>query len=102
MAEGLALKGFNEKVKESYPFFAIDLHNPECDLMVGEFLQHHGYEVYRVVYSSVKDKKKYKNRLQKILFLNEPYPHPEGIWGVIWAVHPTRKSQVAEFVKNNI
>jgi FkbM family methyltransferase len=96
-AEGLALEGFSKKVKESYPFFAIDLHTPECDIAVGKFFSEHGYEAFRVINSYVKGE--HTNRIEKILLLNEPYPHPQGIWGVVWAVHPSRKHQVAEFIK---
>lgn len=101
-AEGFALQGFNEKVKASYPFFAIDLHTPECDRQAGNFLSTHGYEVYRVIKASGQTPANDRQILKRIELLNEPYPHPQGIWGVIWAVHPSRKHQVAAFINNSI
>jgi FkbM family methyltransferase len=101
-AEGLALEGFNETVNSSYPFFAIDLHTPKNDVEVGKFLSAHGYEVYRVNDSSAKAMRKHNSLLEKIEHLDEPWPNLKGIWGVIWAVHPSRKSLVSDFIKANI
>jgi FkbM family methyltransferase len=100
-AEGLALQGYKEMVKASYPFLAIDLHNPECDLSVGKFLEENGYEVFRVINVTARKERSYRKPLEKILRLDKPFPHPEGIWGVIWAVHPSRKAQVESFIKEN-
>ncbi len=101
-AEGLALEGFKEMVNASYPFFAIDLHNPECDLGVGKFLQENGYEAYRIINITARKEKTYSKPLEKIKYLDQPYPHPDGIWGVIWAVHPSRKALVKKFIADNV
>ena len=100
-AEGFALEGFNEAVKRSYPFFAIDLHNPRCDKAVGRFLSEHGYEVYRIKNSYLKGIKEQKKFLERIKKLDQPYPNPEGIWGVVWAVHPSKRKLVADFITQN-
>jgi FkbM family methyltransferase len=100
-AEGLALEGFNRGVAVSYPFFAIDLHTPGCDMQVGSFLSQHGYEVYRVNDSSAKAMRSWPSLLEPIEKLDEPWPSPKGIWGVIWAVHPSRKSSVQDFISAN-
>jgi FkbM family methyltransferase len=97
-AEGIALAGFHQKVALSYPFFSIDLHTPECDREVGKFLAHYGYEVYRVNDSSARAHRRWNTLLEKIDKLDEPWPNPTGIWGVVWAVHPSRKAMVADFI----
>ena len=98
-AEGIALAGFRERVAASFPFFAIDLHTPECDRQVGKFLSEHGYEVYRVNDDSAQSVRHWNSLLEKIEKLDETWPNPQGIWGVVWAVHPTRKAMVADFIK---
>jgi hypothetical protein len=100
-AEGIALAGFNQKVSDSYPFFAIDLHTPDCDWQVGKFLSDKGYEVYRVNDSSAQAVRPWNTLLEKIENLNEPWPNRKGIWGVIWAVHPSRRSSVESFISAN-
>ena len=100
-AEGLALEGFNNSVSNSYPFFAIDLHTPQCDRQVGSFLSRHGYEVYRVNDSSARAMRDWPSLLEKVEQLNEPWPNQKGIWGVIWAVHPSRKNLVHQFIQSN-
>jgi FkbM family methyltransferase len=100
-AEGLALEGFEKSVSVSYPFFAIDLHTPGCDRQVGKFLSDHGYEVYRINDSSAQAMRNWNSLLEKIEKLDEPWPSPNGIWGVIWAVHPSRKSSVQDFIVAN-
>ena len=100
-AEGLALEGFTETVNSSYPFFAIDLHTPANDLEVGKFLSAHGYEVYRVNDSSAQSMRKWNTLLERVEYLDKPWPTLKGIWGVIWAVHPSRKSSVEEFINAN-
>jgi hypothetical protein len=88
-------------VNSSYPFFAIDLHTPDNDIEVGKFLSAHGYEVYRINDSSAQAMRKYNSLLERVEHLDESWPNLKGIWGVIWAVHPSRKSLVADFIKVN-
>jgi FkbM family methyltransferase len=100
-AEGYALKGFDNLIPRSYPFFAIDLHTPECDRAAGTFFSKHGYEVYRVNDSSAKALRKWDKPLERVELLDQPWPSPKGIWGVIWCVHPSRKNQVQNFININ-
>jgi FkbM family methyltransferase len=87
-AEGAALAGF-EKVVTSYPVFAIDLHTPEQDLEVGSFFARHGYDVYRLGdFNSRRFGQ--KETLRKIARLDKKWPTPDGIWGTIVAIHPSR------------
>ena len=101
-AEAQALEGFEKAIVKSYPFFAIDLHTPECDEAVGKFLLKHGYDVYRVIKASGGNINSDGKLIKKIVDLTLPYPHGNGIWGVIWAVHPTRKAKVNDFIQKNL
>ena len=100
-AEGYALKGFDSLISRSYPFFAIDLHTPECDRAAGAFFSRHGYEVYRVNDSSAQAMRKWDTLLERVEFLDQTWPNPKGVWGVIWCVHPCRKNQVRDFINKN-
>lgn len=101
-AEGLALEGFENTIASCYPFLAIDLHNPECDRQVGAFLKKHGYEAYRVINGFARNERTYQQPLQQVKNLDETYPNPDGVWGVIWAIHPSRKSKVKNFINTHI
>jgi len=80
-AESKALEGFNKYLPQILPTMIIDLHTPEQDEQVGKILLENGYEVYRILK---------KRKLFKIKDLTKPYPHPNGIWGSIIAIHPSK------------
>jgi len=101
-AEGVALKGFEECVSKTYPFFSIDLHTPEQDMLVGAFMEKFGYEVYRIKNISAIKLYKQKKLLYKISDLKLSYPHKNGVNGVIFCVHPSRKATIEIFLNQNI
>lgn len=83
-AEGPALHGFSKNIDKFRPLMIIELHSPEQDLMVGQFLQKHGYTAYRfdtfakLAFTAIKD-------------LNKVHPDPDGIWGSIFCLPPGKK-----------
>jgi len=83
-AEGPALKGFSRNIDRFLPLMIIELHSPEQDKEVGQFLQLHGYTAYRfdtfakLEFTLIKD-------------LTKVYPSPEGIWGSIFCLPPGKK-----------
>jgi FkbM family methyltransferase len=92
-AEGVALEGAIESVRQSCPTMYIELHNPDQDILVGRFLAQTGYEVFRVRTPDAVKLSQQVNFLQRIDRLDLGYPHPEGVYGALVAVHPTRQSQ---------
>jgi FkbM family methyltransferase len=87
-AEGAALMGF-ERVVDSFPTFAIDLHTPEQDVHVGAFFARHGYEVYRLG-DEVARREGQKELLRPVTVLDRGWPDREGIWGTVIGLHPSR------------
>ena len=94
-AEGKALRGFANKIDENKPLLFIELHTPEQDREVGNFLMHHQYVAYRLTDGSTENDLEIEG-LKKIKDLSKTHPHPDGIWGNILAVHPQR---VSGFIK---
>jgi len=88
-AESLALQGFEKKVDSILPVFFIELHTPEQDAKVGAFLLKHQYKAYRLKDGVFADELGL-DALELIKDLTKPYPHPDGIWGTILAVHPSK------------
>lgn len=74
--EGRALEGFNKNIEKFRPILVIELHSPEQDLIVGQFLQAKHYRVCRLGS---------KLPLQQIKNLKASWPAPDGIWGTIVA-----------------
>ncbi len=97
-AEGAALEGMEESVHTNHPSMYIELHTPEQDLKVGAFLAKHGYEVYRLKTDDATKINNQTAQLQKIRDLSISFPHPDGIWGCVLALHPSRKSSWEEAV----
>jgi len=67
----------------------IELHNPEQDKKVGEFLQLHHYLAFRIN----KEVKRSNFRIpyiEQVTDLNQTYPNPNGMWGTILAIHETK------------
>lgn len=87
-AESLALAGFEKLFDSVQPILFIELHTPEQDKKVGEFLSRHGYIAYRLKPGS-HDTSLGINGLEKIQDLSLIYPDPRGIWGTILAIHPS-------------
>lgn len=88
-AEGKALRGFDNKINEKKPLLFIELHTPEQDREVGNFLMHHQYVAYRLTNGSTENDLEIEG-LKKVKDLSKTHPHPDGIWGHILAVHPQR------------
>jgi FkbM family methyltransferase len=86
-AEGSALHGFVNHINEKKPHIFIELHTPEQDRVVGDFLMHHQYVAYRLTDGSTENELNIQG-LKKIKDLSKTHPHPDGIWGNILAVHP--------------
>jgi FkbM family methyltransferase len=82
-AEGEALKGFEKGVEKSFPLMIIELHNPEADQKVGEWLKFHKYTAYR--FNTFR-----KLEFEQIRDLTKPYPHEEGIWGSVFCIGPNK------------
>ena len=86
-SEADALDGFVNSIVHSYPIFAIDLHTPEQDIRVGNFFKQYGYKVYRLNNETAQHVAQQKSTLTEIHNLELGWPHPEGIWGTIIAIH---------------
>jgi FkbM family methyltransferase len=80
-AEGEALNGFSRSIEKCFPLMIIELHSPEADKKVGEFLKFYNYKAYRFETFNTLQFDEVKN-------LQLPYPHPEGIWGTVFCVGP--------------
>jgi len=88
-AESDALVGFSENIQKIQPIMFIELHNPEQDKKVGEFLQLHHYLAFRIN----KEVKRSNFRIpyiEQVTDLNQTYPNPNGMWGTILAIHETK------------
>jgi len=83
-AEGPALKGFEKNIERFFPLMIIELHSPEQDKVVGEFLQLHGYSAYRFDTFA-------KLKFEPIIDFTKVYPSPGGIWGSIFCLPPGKK-----------
>jgi FkbM family methyltransferase len=82
-AEGPALHGFSQNIEKYWPNMVIELHNPEQDAMVGKFLSFYKYKAYRFdPFASLK--------FTKVNDFAKVYPEPEGIWGSLFCVGPTK------------
>ncbi len=88
-AEGMALHGFENKIDLIKPTFIIELHTPEQDAIVGAFFLKHHYNLYRLKQGADSAELSLKG-LEWIKDLTKPYPHPDGVWGTILAVHPDK------------
>lgn len=78
--EGNVLAGARATTRSHHPTFAIDLHTPEQDVLVGRFLEEMGYTAYR------------QKDMERIKKLQVGWPDPEGIQGSILAIHPSRQA----------
>ncbi|MBC7850502.1 MAG: FkbM family methyltransferase [Chitinophagaceae bacterium] len=94
-AESLALHGFEKRVGEILPNFFIELHTPEQDEKVGQFLLKHNYKAFRLK-DGVSAPELGLHDLEPIKDLTKPYPTPDGIWGTILAVHPSKFKSLAQ------
>lgn len=77
--EGNVLAGAKVTAQEHRPTFAIDLHTPEQDVLIGRFMEELGYEVYR------------QKGVQRIMKLHTGWPDPDGVHGAVLAFHPARR-----------
>lgn len=93
-AESKALRGFS-RVGESNPTLAIDLHTPEEDVAVGRWLRGAGYRAYRLLDDTARRKGFRGPIVHAIPDLGQGWPAPDGIWGTVIAVHPSRERKIA-------
>ena len=93
-AESRALRGF-ERVVESFPTFAIDLHTPSEDVAVGLWLRSHGYRVFRLLDGTARAHGTSAREFTSIPDLGRGWPDPDGMWGTAIAVHPSRAALLA-------
>ena len=91
-AEGAALEGMDRTAALHRPSMYIELHNPEQDLRVGQFLKKHGYDAYRLCTKQAVQLSGQINFLKKIPRLDVGYPQPDGIYSLLVAVHSQRQS----------
>lgn len=85
-AEGDALEGFSLNLEKTSPIMIIELHSPEADKKVGDFLKFHKYKAYRFnTFKSI--------HFEEIKNLSLPYPHKEGIWGTVLCLGPKHSLQ---------
>lgn len=80
-AEGAALNGFSENIDRFRPLMIIELHNPEQDKIVGNFLQQHQYTAYRFDTFA-------KLSFTRIKDFGKVHPDPDGIWGSLFCLPP--------------
>lgn len=93
-AESAALAGFS-RAAACHPTFAIDLHTPREDRAVGAWLARHGYRVYRLRDAVARRMPGGGALLRRVGNLGEGWPHPDGMWGTVVAVHPSRGPRLA-------
>ena len=98
-AEGAALEGMDRTASLHHPSMYIELHNPEQDVRVGRFLQRHGYDAYRLRTDQAVQLSGQVNFLKKIPRLDVGYPEPDGIYSLLVAVHPQRRSHWQEAIQ---
>lgn len=91
-AEGKALKGFEKNVENCFPEMVIELHSPEADFEVGQFLKFFNYQAYR--FEPFK-----KLQFEKIKNFDNVFPDKNGIWGTIFCIGPARNIEQYTFVK---
>ncbi len=91
-AEGDALEGFVNNIEKSFPLMIIELHSPEADKKVGEFLKFYKYDAFR--FDTFKGL-----RFEKIKNLELPYPHKDGIWGSILCCPQSKPLNSFQFKK---
>jgi FkbM family methyltransferase len=82
-AEGEALEGYSKNIEKTFPLMIIELHSPEADKKVGEFLKFYNYKAYRFNTFTTLQFEQVKN-------LSLPYPHKEGIWGSVFCIGPNK------------
>lgn len=83
-AEGPALHGFAKTIGKYQPLMIIELHSPEQDRIVGEFLKQSGYTAFRFDTFA-------KLGFEEIKDFTKTHPAPEGIWGSVFCLPPGKK-----------
>lgn len=87
-AEEDVLLGAAEMIKQSTPTFIIELHNPQQDVKVAAILRDHGYDIQRV---NPEAHQPGQPTFLPITDLTKGWPHPDGVWGNILAIHPSKQ-----------
>jgi FkbM family methyltransferase len=72
-AESKVLAGASQAIETFHPILLIELHTPEQDLLVGEFLSKYNYTAFHT------------NDGSKVQDLTKGWPHKNGLWGQIVA-----------------
>lgn len=75
-AEGKVLSGATKAIQRFRPYFVIDLHTPEQDVLVASLLTRNGYAIQRL-------------SGPPILRTDVGWPHSDGVWGAIRAIPPS-------------
>lgn len=70
--EGKVMLGAQQIIRCFRPYWVIDLHTPEQDVLVAQWLTNYGYQIKRL-------------NGPPILRTDIGWPHPEGVWGSILA-----------------
>lgn len=78
------MRGFSKGIKQFAPLLIVELHSPEQDKEVGNFLKENGYSAYR--FDTFK-----KLEFTFIKDLDKVYPSADGIWGSIFCIPPGKK-----------
>lgn len=86
-AEEDVLLGAAAMIKQCTPAFIIELHNPVQDVRVAAILQAHGYHIQRV---NPEGHQPGQPLFLPIADLTKGWPNPDGVWGNIVAVHPSK------------
>jgi len=72
-AESRVLQGAANTIRQFRPHLVVELHSPEQDLAVARTLADWDYKLKRV-------------EGPELLYLDRPWPNPNGVWGTIHAV----------------
>jgi len=81
-----ALKGCTRCAAEARPLFLIESHTPDEDRAICDLIVNFEYDAFRIA-----DRCWVRAR-------NEPYPHPDGVWGNLFLCPKERRVRVAELV----
>jgi FkbM family methyltransferase len=79
-AESRVLEGVRVFLNKRRPVFVIELHSPEQDIKVADFLKEFNYTIFRL------KSERRSDFLVEVSNTASPWPDPEGVWGGIVAV----------------
>lgn len=91
-AEGKALNGFVKNIEQCFPRMVIELHHPEADREVGQFLKFFNYQAFR--FEPFK-----KLFFEKVINYDAVFPTEGGVWGTLFCIGPNDKLENYRFSK---